>query len=337
MFFNRPDFPDGLRGGLQLALTGPPNSIPDFARPAASRRCGARHRQPVRRRRSEHEHPSRVSTATSGREGGDGIPVRRYELVRLRREPLQRLARSGGRRAGHHRSPLRRARRTDRARSDPDAEHALSVVDQGRPHHHHGSHARRLGAARGQRLGGDERRTIRLPGRSGALAEPVPAAPPFPNPLPPAFSPGNRIRARSRRSSPCATSGSTERSFRCRRRAARTPSCGRRCVRRGRLFADVADPRLAVQGGSSARRAPSRDITGWIQIDGPIYHTLSKAERWSGVRVPASASDVFGLLSVLGPARAPIALRRRVRRHRRETGPRRPRVERRRQHAPTTT
>jgi hypothetical protein len=66
------------------------------------------------------------------------------------------------------------------------------------------------------------------------------------------------------------------------------------------------DPRLAVEGGSSARRVPSRGISGWIQIDGPKYDSTTKEGSTIPRVASASATDVFGLLAVRGPARAPL-------------------------------
>jgi hypothetical protein len=72
------------------------------------------------------------------------------------------------------------------------------------------------------------------------------------------------------------------------------------------MFDDSPNPRLVVEGGSSARRVPSRGITGWIQIDGPKYDTKTKDGSTISRVASASATDVFGLLAVRGPARAPL-------------------------------
>jgi len=72
------------------------------------------------------------------------------------------------------------------------------------------------------------------------------------------------------------------------------------------VFIDSANPRLVVEGGSSARRVPSRGITGWLQVDGPKYDTKTKGGSIISRVASASATDVFGLLAVRGPARAPL-------------------------------
>jgi len=77
------------------------------------------------------------------------------------------------------------------------------------------------------------------------------------------------------------------------------------------FYADVVfvasdNPRLVVLGGSAAGRCASRGITGWIQIDGPKYDTKAKDGSIVHRIASASATDVFGLLAVKGPARAPI-------------------------------
>jgi hypothetical protein len=71
-------------------------------------------------------------------------------------------------------------------------------------------------------------------------------------------------------------------------------------------FMDSPNPRLVVEGGSSARRVPSRGITGWIQIGGPTYDTRTKEGSVIKRVASAKATDVFGLLAVCGPARAPL-------------------------------
>ncbi len=81
-----------------------------------------------------------------------------------------------------------------------------------------------------------------------------------------------------------------------------------------RFDADVAfvdshapDLRIKVEGGSAAGRVPSRGINGWIQIDGPKYDTRTTEGAIIQRVASAGATDVFGLLAVRGPARAPLA------------------------------
>ena len=145
-------------------------------------------------------------------------------------------------------------------------------------------------------------------GDPNALAEPPPATPPFPgNPLPPAFT-ANNIHP-----------GAIEALVNVRNiqldgaQFPLPPAGGPNAViwqavtfDADVVFIEIADPLLVVKAGSSARRVPSRGITGWIEIDAPIYHTLSKSGEVVKRPSPASAADVFGLLAVHGPARAPI-------------------------------
>ena len=73
------------------------------------------------------------------------------------------------------------------------------------------------------------------------------------------------------------------------------------------VFAEGASPRLSVAGGSAAGRVASRDLTGWIQIDGPKYmDPLPDGTSMQRVS-PASAAAIHDLLAVKGPASAPVA------------------------------
>lgn len=73
------------------------------------------------------------------------------------------------------------------------------------------------------------------------------------------------------------------------------------------VFAAGSNPRLAVTGGSVSDRTPARDITGWIQIDGPKFtDTLPNGDSFERVR-PAGAGQINDLLLTTGPAMAPIA------------------------------
>jgi hypothetical protein len=73
-------------------------------------------------------------------------------------------------------------------------------------------------------------------------------------------------------------------------------------------FVTAGTPRLALAGGSAAGRAPSRGITGWILIDGPLYDTVSKDGAQTVHRVaPASAEQIRDLLQRTGPAVAPLS------------------------------
>jgi hypothetical protein len=73
------------------------------------------------------------------------------------------------------------------------------------------------------------------------------------------------------------------------------------------LFAEVANPRLVVAQGAAGQRVPSRNLTGWIQIDGPTYQTKSN----DGVQIiervrRANGFEILDLLAVHGPAAGPI-------------------------------
>ena len=72
------------------------------------------------------------------------------------------------------------------------------------------------------------------------------------------------------------------------------------------LFATSANPRLALGAGSNGSRVPSRNLTGWIQISGPKYNTLSQSgQPISRVR-PATGRQIADLLAVRGPAAGPL-------------------------------
>lgn len=68
-------------------------------------------------------------------------------------------------------------------------------------------------------------------------------------------------------------------------------------------FSPAPSPRLAVAGGSSGNRTPSRGISGWILIDGPM---VPVGGGKSLVR-PANGAEIRDLLAVHGPASAPVA------------------------------
>ncbi|MCA1581629.1 MAG: hypothetical protein LC796_09625 [Acidobacteria bacterium] len=73
------------------------------------------------------------------------------------------------------------------------------------------------------------------------------------------------------------------------------------------VFAEGASPRLTVAGGSVAGRVASRNLTGWIQIDGPKFmDPLPDGTSMQRVS-PASAVAIHDLLQVKGPASAPVA------------------------------
>lgn len=66
------------------------------------------------------------------------------------------------------------------------------------------------------------------------------------------------------------------------------------------LFAAGPAPRLVLAGGTAGGRCPTRGATGWILIGGP-------KDGGAPPRVaPASAAQVFDLLSVRGAAQAPL-------------------------------
>jgi hypothetical protein len=71
------------------------------------------------------------------------------------------------------------------------------------------------------------------------------------------------------------------------------------------LFAAPSDPRLVVDEGSTARRVPSRNLLGWIQINGPIYYAPSTPAAVPRVR-PASGVQIRDLLTMRGPAMGPL-------------------------------
>jgi hypothetical protein len=71
------------------------------------------------------------------------------------------------------------------------------------------------------------------------------------------------------------------------------------------IFRTDAAPRLAVAQGSALGRVPSREISGWIQIGGPPYTDMANGIPISLTR-PATATGIFNLLQVAGPARAPV-------------------------------
>ena len=66
-------------------------------------------------------------------------------------------------------------------------------------------------------------------------------------------------------------------------------------------------PPLEVAGGSSANRTPGRGITGWILIDGPKYTVPVDGGTTAKLVRPASGAEVCDLLTVKGPASAPVA------------------------------
>jgi hypothetical protein len=72
------------------------------------------------------------------------------------------------------------------------------------------------------------------------------------------------------------------------------------------LFIQSGNPRLRVTEGSAGRQVPSRNISGWILIDGPTYDLpMGGGKTVSRVR-PADAQQVADLLLINGPAIAPI-------------------------------
>ena len=71
-------------------------------------------------------------------------------------------------------------------------------------------------------------------------------------------------------------------------------------------FVQSTNPRLLVTEGSQGRRVVSRNISGWILIDGPTYDLpMANGNPVPRVR-PADAQQVADLLAVTGPAIAPI-------------------------------
>jgi hypothetical protein len=307
MFFNRPAFAHGLVGGLQLAITGPPNNDPrarDTPLPGAVELVDTN--QYAKGVLSEN-----IYTRFDGDFGmakGDGVPVRRYEL------------------SGYGASLVSDWR-------DPDAVGPAIIearfdVFVGRTSHEviqmqsilypwwiKVVRTITMDRTRGGWILREDTGWVatsdgrfEYQGDPNALAEPVPPAPPFaPNPLPPAFTSDN------------IHPGAIEALVNVRNiqlvgaQFPLPPAGGPNAVIWQAVtfdadvaFADVADPLLVVRAGASGRRVPSRGITGWIEIDAPAYHTLSKSKEVVRRARPASGPDVFALLAVKGPARAPI-------------------------------
>jgi len=73
------------------------------------------------------------------------------------------------------------------------------------------------------------------------------------------------------------------------------------------VFAVGDNPRLTVAGGSVSDRTPARDISGWIQIDGPKFADPLPSNPAFQHVAPASAAAINDLLLTTGPAMAPIA------------------------------
>ncbi len=73
------------------------------------------------------------------------------------------------------------------------------------------------------------------------------------------------------------------------------------------LFVNSSNPRLVVSGGSSGGTTPTRGAAGWIQIGGPTYTTVANDGQSVQRTRPANAQQVFDLLLLKGPARAPIS------------------------------
>ena len=72
------------------------------------------------------------------------------------------------------------------------------------------------------------------------------------------------------------------------------------------LFTGSTAPRIQLGSGSSSRRTPSRGVSGWILIDGPLYNAYAgDGQKVARVR-PADAQQIFDLLLLQGPAQAPI-------------------------------
>jgi hypothetical protein len=307
MFFNQPAFAGGLLGGLQLAITGPPNDDPHARdKPLPGGVDLVDDNQYAKGVLSENIYTR--FKGDFGADKGDGIPLRRYEL------------------SGYGASLLSDWR--DPEAVGPAIIEARFDVFVGRTSHEVIQMqsilypwwikvVRTITMDRtrgGWILREDTGWVATSDGRFGyqgdpnALAEPPPATPPFPgNPLPPAFTADN------------IHPGAIEALVNVRNiqlvgaQFPLPPAGGPDAViwqavtfDADVMFVEVADPLLVVKGGSSARRVPSRGIIGWIEIDGPIYHTLSKSGEVVKRPRPASAADVFGLLAVQGPARAPI-------------------------------
>jgi hypothetical protein len=307
MFFNRPAFAHGLLGGLQLAITGPPNDDPHARdKPLPGGVDLVDDNQYAKGILSENIYTR--FKGDFGADRGDGVPLRRYEL------------------SGYGASVLSDWR--DPEAVGPAIVEARFDVFVGRTSHEVIQMqsilypwwikvVRTITMDRtrgGWILREDTGWVATSDGRFGyqgdpnALAEPPPALPPFPtNPLPPAF-PSDNIHP-----------GAIEALVNVRNiqlvgaQFPLPPAGGPNAViwqavtfDADVLFAQIADPLLAVKAGSSTRRVPSRGIAGWIEVDAPIYHTLSKSGEVVKRPRPASAADVFGLLAVHGPARAPI-------------------------------
>ena len=307
MFFNRPAFAHGLLGGRQLAITGPPNDDPhqrDKTLPGAVELVDDN--QYAKGVLSEN-----IYTRFNGDFGafqGNGIPVRRYEL------------------SGYGASLL--SDWHDPEAVGPAIIEARFDVFVGRTSHEviqmqsvlypwwiKVVRTITLDRQRGGWVLREDSGWVattdgrfEYQGDPDALADPVPATPPFPkNPLPPAFSPQDvhpgAIAALVNVRNIQLVGGQFQ----------VPPAGGPNAVTWQAVtfdadvdFVDSDDPLLVVRGGSSARRVPSRGISGWIEIDAPIYHTLSKGDEVVARARPANAADVFGLLGVYGPARAPI-------------------------------
>ena len=67
------------------------------------------------------------------------------------------------------------------------------------------------------------------------------------------------------------------------------------------VFAQRPNPRLVIAGGSASGRVPSRDITGWIQIDGPTYTDLMPDGTPIPRVHPATAANIADPLVLKGP------------------------------------
>jgi hypothetical protein len=307
MFLNRPAFAHELLGGLQLAITGPANDDPHARdKPLPGGVDLVDDNQYAKGVLSENIYTR--FKGDFGADKADGVPVRRYEL------------------SGYGASLLSDWR--DPEAVGPAIIEARFDVFVGRTSHEVIQMqsilypwwikvVRTITMDRtrgGWILREDTGWVATNDGRFGyqgdpnALAEPPPATPPFPgNPLPPAFTADN------------IHPGAIEALVNVRNiqlvgaQFPLPPAGGSNAViwqavtfDADVVFVEVDNPLLVVRGGSSARRVPSRGITGWIEIDAPIYHTLSKSGEVVKRPRPASAADVFGLLAVQGPARAPI-------------------------------
>ena len=299
MFFNRPAFADGLLGGLQLAITGPPNKIPDSRdTPLLGAVELVDDNQYAKGVLSEN-----IYTRFNGDFGvskGDGVPLRRYEL------------------SGYGASLLSDWR--DPEAVGPAIIEARFDVFVGRTSHEviqmqsilypwwiKVVRAITMDRTRGGWILREDSGWVAAgDGRFDYQDDPHAVG----GTLPAAFPPGNRH--------PGAIAGVVNvRNIRLAGPQFPLPPAGgpNAVTWQAVTFdADVAflappeaaDPLLVVKGGSSAQRVPSRGITGWIEIDAPIYQTLSKSGDVVKRPRPANAADVLGLLSVSGPARAPI-------------------------------